>query len=352
MPLTCSHCGAQNPDGMQFCQSCGSPLMAAPQGTAPTPAAPAPTAPPAGTPPPASPPPPPVPAHPAPTHRLPLGSLLGIVIGVLGILAAVGILTSHRGSSAPTIPIPTAYPTSPPAQPTFAPEPTAPSGQPTAPAAQPTSPAAQPTAPAEQPTLAPQPTVDQSQPTAPAEQPTLASQPTSPPAQPGVPTTQPSGPTGAGQTFSTTTFSVFVPSEWQVGNETTTPTENEVVLQDPSTAPNGLDIFAGQNTAQTDAGTVLQSVIANLQQKFPDAKQCGSTVPITFGGVAGTLVPICYTITPQGGAAVSVAELAWAATDATGANVYFVGQTAAASNQAFFTHAGDVTKTIVWGGGQ
>jgi len=170
--------------------------------------------------------------------------------------------------------------------------------------------------------------------------------------QPTVPATQPSGPTGAGQIFSSTTFSVFVPSEWQVGNETTTPSENEVVLQDPSTAPNGLDIFAGQNTAQADAGTVLQSVIANLQQKFPDAKQCGSTVPITFGGVAGTLVPICYTITPQGGAAVSVAELAWAATDATGANVYFVGQTAAASNQAFFTHAGDVTKTIVWGGGQ
>ncbi|MGH2408826.1 MAG: hypothetical protein ACRDGS_00515, partial [Chloroflexota bacterium] len=59
-----------------------------------------------------------------------------------------------------------------------------------------------------------------------------------------------------------------------------------------------------------------------------------------------------YTIIPQGGAAVSVADLAWAATDAAGSTVYFVGQTAAQNNQPFFTHAGDVTKTIRWGGGQ
>ena len=348
MPLICSHCGAQNPDGMQFCQSCGSPLAPAPQGTAPTPGLPLPLTSPASPPPPAPAPPA---ARPAPAHRLPLGSLIGIVIGVLGILAAIGILTSHRGSSAPTIPIPTAYPTSPPVQPTFAPQPTAPSAQPTAPSAQPTAPSAQPTAPSGQPTApAEQPTFA-SQPTAPAEQPTFASQPTAPAAQPTA-ATQPSGPTSGGQTFSSTTFSVFVPSGWQVGNETTTPSQNEILLQDPSTAPNGLDIFAGQSSAQTDGGTVLQSVITNLQQKFPDATQCGSTVPITFGGVAGTLMPICYTITPQSGSAVSVAELAWAATDASGSNVYFVGQTAAQNNQSFFTHAGDVTKTITWGGGQ
>jgi hypothetical protein len=38
MALTCARCGAQNPDGNQFCQACGTPLMAA---AAPPPAAPA-----------------------------------------------------------------------------------------------------------------------------------------------------------------------------------------------------------------------------------------------------------------------------------------------------------------------
>src|SRR5487761_1015524 len=38
MALTCARCGAQNPDGNQLCQACGTPLMAA---VAPMPAAPA-----------------------------------------------------------------------------------------------------------------------------------------------------------------------------------------------------------------------------------------------------------------------------------------------------------------------
>jgi hypothetical protein len=53
MALTCARCGAQNPDGNQFCQACGTPLTAA---AAPPPAAPAWIAPP--------PPGPPVPAAP------------------------------------------------------------------------------------------------------------------------------------------------------------------------------------------------------------------------------------------------------------------------------------------------
>ncbi len=338
MPLTCSHCGAENPDGMQFCQSCGSPLT-------PTPVAPEPTIPAASPPPPATPEPPPAPApvrravyQNAPVHRLPLGSLIGIVIGVLGLVAAIGILTSHRSAATPPpLPVPTALPTSPAVQPTFAPQPTAPASQPTSPA-QPTQPLGQPTQPAAPPTFAPQPT----QPAAP---PTFAAQPT-------APAPQPTGPPGPGQTFASTTFSVFIPSEWQVINQSTKPSQNEVILQDPSTAPNGLDIFAGLSSAQTDAQTVLQTVLTNLQRQYPDAQQCGSSVPATFGGVAGTLMPVCYTITPQGGAAISVAELAWAATDAAGVTVYFVGQTAAQSNQPFFTHAGDVTKTIHWGGSQ
>jgi hypothetical protein len=253
------------------------------------------------------------------------------MIGVLGLLAAIGILTSHRAPvQPPVVPVTTASPTIVPVQPTQVPP-------------QPTSAPVQPTQPA--------------QPTSASVQPTQASQPTSAPTQASLPiptalATQPSGPTGAGQTLSTTTFSVFVPSEWQVIKQTTNPSQNEVVLQDPSTAPNGLDIFSGVSTSATTAQSVLQSVLTNAQQKYPDAQQCGNTVQSTIGGVAGTLMPICFTITPQGGTAISVAELAWAATDPAGSTVYFVAQTAALANQTFFTHAGDVTKTIQWGGGQ
>jgi hypothetical protein len=59
MALTCARCGAQNPDGNQFCQACGTPLQAT---AAPPPAAPSwiaapppPAAAPAAAPPPAAP---------------------------------------------------------------------------------------------------------------------------------------------------------------------------------------------------------------------------------------------------------------------------------------------------------
>ena len=37
MAVTCARCGAQNPDGNQFCQACGTPLSAAAVGAPPAP---------------------------------------------------------------------------------------------------------------------------------------------------------------------------------------------------------------------------------------------------------------------------------------------------------------------------
>jgi len=37
MALTCARCGAQNPDGNQFCQACGTPLSRPPAGAPPPP---------------------------------------------------------------------------------------------------------------------------------------------------------------------------------------------------------------------------------------------------------------------------------------------------------------------------
>src|ERR1700737_1342283 len=62
MAMTCARCGAQNPDGNQFCQACGTPLT---QAAVAPPSAPRPPAPSWLAAPP--PPPPPPPAAPPPT---------------------------------------------------------------------------------------------------------------------------------------------------------------------------------------------------------------------------------------------------------------------------------------------
>jgi len=84
----CARCGAQNPDGNQFCQACGTPLMAAPQ-------------PPAGAPTPGQPPAAPVAygspyysptgAFPqAPVHRVPWVLILAAVFGLIVVMAGCG----------------------------------------------------------------------------------------------------------------------------------------------------------------------------------------------------------------------------------------------------------------------
>jgi hypothetical protein len=96
MALTCARCGAQNPDGNQFCQACGTPLVAS-AAPAPPPAAPAPGPPPAY----ASPPPAPVgyaspyyaptAAFPqAPVHRTPWILILAAIFALIVLMAGCG----------------------------------------------------------------------------------------------------------------------------------------------------------------------------------------------------------------------------------------------------------------------
>jgi hypothetical protein len=92
LALTCARCGAQNPDGNQFCQACGTPLAAA--AATPPPAQGAPTAY-------ASPPPPPVAyaspyfspaaAFPqAPVHRTPWILILAAIFALIVLMAGCG----------------------------------------------------------------------------------------------------------------------------------------------------------------------------------------------------------------------------------------------------------------------
>jgi hypothetical protein len=274
---------------------------------------------------------------------LPLASIMGVTIGLLGIIAAVAIVFGHHGSGPqpPYTPLSTVVPTGtvPPAgtavaQPTgtVAPQSTT-QTQPTEAVA---TEAAQPTAAV--PTGVVQPTE--------ALPPTEVVQPTQPAVQPTQPNTGPS------QTISTTTFSLQVPTSWQVVSNKQGQTANEVVLGDPSDQPNALDIYGGQNTSATSAEAALQGILTNLQQQYPDAKACGNSQQATIGGVAGTVTPICFTFTPQGGAALSAVDVAWAGTNQSGSYLYAVGMMAGESNQAYFTSATSVLRTLQWGGGQ
>jgi hypothetical protein len=103
MALTCARCGAQNPDGNQFCQACGTPLVA--------PGAVAPTAipgPPPG-PPPAFPSPPAAYASPyympsgaaVPVHRTPWTLIIAGVVALTVLMAGFGTalaIVANRGA--------------------------------------------------------------------------------------------------------------------------------------------------------------------------------------------------------------------------------------------------------------
>jgi hypothetical protein len=101
MALTCARCGAQNPDGNQFCQACGTPLVPAAAGVATgvisdPPAGMAPPPPPAGLPPPVMSPsgyqsPYFVPTAPTPpVHRTPWVLIVGAIVGLVVIMAGFG----------------------------------------------------------------------------------------------------------------------------------------------------------------------------------------------------------------------------------------------------------------------
>lgn len=297
-----------------------------------------------------------------PPHRLPLASILGVTIGLLGVIAAVAIVFGHHGAAAqpPYPPLSTVAPSSTvvpgvnaTAQPTSTQASSAQATSTQATSAQATSTAAPVSTapPVPTSTFAAQPT-EQPQPTE-VVPPTEIVQPTQPPVEPTQPVAQPTQVNqGPSQSLTTTTFTVQVPTSWQVVNQKTGQTQNEVVLDDPSTAPNSLDIFAGQSSASTTAQAALQTILSNLQQQYPDAKVCGNSQQATIGGIAGTAVPICFTFTPQGGTAVSSADVAWAATDQTGTNLYVAGMMAGQSNQAFFSNAAAVLQTVQWVGGQ
>ncbi len=292
MALTCARCGAQNPDGNQFCQACGTQLTAAaagPPAATPTLAAPtaaAPTAPTTTAPPLAFASPPgfsspyysPAGAAPqAPVHRIPWVMIIAAVVGLVVIMAGCGTAIALLGGKASVsggitsdVPSPT------------------PAGSP--------SPVASPTAP-------------------------------------------------QGPTASNNGETVPVLTGWVV-----TAKDNETIsLSDPS-GLGAILVASAPSNPKESAGEQKASVDAGLTTKYPDTKPCPNTKTTTgaLSGVQGIFWQLCFTAVSSGHSLPAAASL-FVGTNADGSVFYGVILLTIQSNmQSFITEAAPVLKGIQW----
>ena len=309
MALTCARCGAQNPDGNQFCQACGTPLQAAaavqaaPPPAAPSwiaappPAAPAaapgqPPAPPASTAPPlayASPPPPsgayaspyysPAGAFPqAPVHRTPwvliLAAIFGLIVLMAGCGTAIALFNNRQAAGntgiAADVPSPT------------------PAGSP------------------------------------------------SPIASPTTPT---------GPTASNVGLTLPVPAGWVVDSK-----DNEqITLADPSGA-GVMTVASGQDNPGSTAEQEKNSINNEFTTKYPDMKPCPNTKTTTgsLNGPQGLFWTMCFTLT-SGSQSLPAAASMFVAVNADGSVFYGVILLTRQDNlQNFLTEAAPILKGIQW----
>lgn len=302
MALTCARCGAQNPDGNQFCQACGTPLAAAaPQPPAPAWIAPPPpsTAPPQGLPSSpistasplayASPPPAPVTyaspyyaptgAFPqAPVHRTPwvliVAAIFGLIVLMAGCGTAIALFNSGKAGVSGTITADVPSPT--------------PAGSP--------SPIASPI-------------------------------------------------TLTGPTASNDGMTVPVPAGWVVDSK-----DNEqITLADPSGA-GVMTIASAESNPTATAEQQKNSIDQEFMGKYPDTKLCPNTKTTTgsLNGPQGIFWTLCFTLT-SGSQSFPAAASMFVGVNADGSVFYGVILLTRQDNlQGFLTEAAPILKGIQW----
>jgi zinc-ribbon domain len=292
MALTCARCGAQNPDGNQFCQACGTQLTAAAAGppaaaptwaapTAAAPAAPTATAPPLAF---ASPPgfaspyySPVGAAQQAPVHRTPWVMIIAAVVGLVVIMAGCGTAIALLGNKVSV------------------------SGGITADVPSPT------------------------------------------PAGSPSPIASPTGPQGP--TASNDGETVPVPTGWAVvakDNET-------ITLSDPS-GLGAMAVASAPSNPKESAQQQKASLDAELTSKYPDTKNCPNSKTTTgaISGVQGIFWELCFTLVSGAHSLPAEASL-FVGTNGDGSAFYGVVLLTAQSNmQNLINESAPVLKGIQW----
>ncbi len=296
MALTCARCGAQNPDGNQFCQACGTPLTAAaaaPPAAAsawavvpPTPPSAAAPAPPVAY---ASQPPTPVAysspyyspagaAPQAPVHRTPWVLIASAVVALIVLMAGCGTAIALLGGKASV------------------------SGGVT------------PDLPSPSPAGSPSP---------------VASSPSSLTAT----------------SASNNGVTIPVPAGWSVASK-----DNEsIILLNPN-GNGSVTVGSGALNPKSTAQQGKDSIDKAFQSKYPDAKNCPSTQTTTgtLNGAAGIFWTLCFTYTSTGRSFPAASSL-FAGTNS-GGSVYYVLELATLQSnlQAFTTESKPVVQGIQW----
>ena len=144
---------------------------------------------------------------------------------------------------------------------------------------------------------------------------------------------------------------MLVPSGWEVVQNKKESGVDRVVLDNPSTAPNALELDGGQFSSATNASSILQAILSGFQKQYPDTVTCAKESAAKIGGVTGSMEGFCFTVTPQGGAAIRCLAIVWAGTPPDGMTGYVLELISAASNKSFYDKSGDVIDTIQWVGG-
>jgi hypothetical protein len=294
MAIACARCGAQNPDGNRFCQSCGAPLAAVPQQPA-TPVGGAPAAPWQAVPYPGqavqAPPPPPPGPQPAyaspyyapaaggaqpPVHRTPWVMIVAVVVGLVVIMAGCGTVLAFSGFgkktqtgsgfNALTSPSPAGTPT---------------------------------------------------------------------------PLPSPTGTPGSSGSETNSSETVIIPKGWTVISKD----DQSITLQSPS-GDGSITIGSGPQSPPQNAQQDKSQLDAYFKQKFPDTKDCAGTKTSTgaMDGAKGIFWQLCFTVT-SGSQSIAIGAPLFVGANSNGSVYYLVLLETEASNMdAFIAEATPIMK--------
>ncbi len=168
------------------------------------------------------------------------------------------------------------------------------------------------------------------------------------PAPTAVPTSVPvsCSPSSKGKLLKTNTFCVTLVKDFSVIDKGT----SYASLKDTvSTGVWGtIYIQAGKLSTPSSVTEWLQSMLSGYQKSYPDVQSCGSQSQVIVDGQTGTLVAICYTVTPQGGSAFAAESELWAATAKQGSSIYSFAINSATDVPQVITDSEKLLSTLHW----